>query len=274
MTDLAAVLGLAALCPGVPPDPRACALAFPALLVLDLTVGLCILLALAPLCSTRSGFSSAVLCCAPLCAALALCLELFALHRGLAALARRFNRGSFIPTGLGTTPNFFERAAPHVRPDFRDISAGLEGLREAKKGIDGLRSRGVIRFIDLDLANRRHIDEVEPDEEGLQDVMRSSSHSRADGAKMIAPAWAWICQIITLTGIFPQEGWDFKLRLDLDLSLLRELNLRSWTYIYLPVPDHMVHLERPTLQPCQFKANLLSMRVAVNSGTFSSITTT
>eukprot|EP00435_Cladocopium_sp_Y103_P055307 s1238_g18.t1 len=58
------------------------------------------------------------------------------------------------------------RAAPHhVRPNFENISADLDGLDAARRDVEGLRSRGVTRFLDLSQANRRNID----DEEAMDD---------------------------------------------------------------------------------------------------------
>ena len=62
------------------------------------------------------------------------------------------------------------RAAPHhVRPDFTDLQVSIDGLQAARHDIAGLKSRGVTRFLDLDKMNRRNIDDVDDDEEGMQD---------------------------------------------------------------------------------------------------------
>ena len=62
------------------------------------------------------------------------------------------------------------RAAPHhVRPNFEDISAGVDGLDAARRDVDGLRSRGVTRFLDLSRVNRRNIDDIDDDEEAMDD---------------------------------------------------------------------------------------------------------
>eukprot|EP00435_Cladocopium_sp_Y103_P051490 s1436_g16.t1 len=62
------------------------------------------------------------------------------------------------------------RAAPHhVRPNFVDLQVGIDGLQAARHAIAGLKSRGVTRFLDLGRLNRRNIDDVEDDEEGMQD---------------------------------------------------------------------------------------------------------
>lgn len=52
----------------------------------------------------------------------------------------------------------------------QDISADVDGLREAKRDIDGLRSRGVTRFLDLSRSNKHHTDDVEVDEEAMDDA--------------------------------------------------------------------------------------------------------
>ena len=62
------------------------------------------------------------------------------------------------------------RAAPHnLRPNFEDISAGIDGLDAARCDVDGLRSRGVTRFLDLSRLNRRNIDDIDGDEGAMDD---------------------------------------------------------------------------------------------------------
>ena len=62
------------------------------------------------------------------------------------------------------------RAAPHnLRPNFKDISAGIDGLDAARCDVDGLRSRGVTRFLDLSRLNRRNIDDIDGNEGGMDD---------------------------------------------------------------------------------------------------------
>ena len=62
------------------------------------------------------------------------------------------------------------RAAPHhVRPNFENISAGVDGLDAARRDVDGLRSRGVTRFLDLSRVNRQNIDDIDDDEEAMDD---------------------------------------------------------------------------------------------------------
>ena len=55
-------------------------------------------------------------------------------------------------------------ARHHVRPDFTNLSAGLDGLEAARHEVSGLRSRGVTRFLDLSKVNRRNIDAVDVEE--------------------------------------------------------------------------------------------------------------
>ena len=59
------------------------------------------------------------------------------------------------------------RCAPHhVRSDYTTADHSIEDLQSAKKEVQGLKSRGVTRFLDLNLLNRNHIDDVlEEDEE-------------------------------------------------------------------------------------------------------------
>ena len=59
------------------------------------------------------------------------------------------------------------RCAPHhVRSDYTTSDHSLEDLESAKKEVQGLKSRGVTRFLDLSLLNRNHVDDVlEEDEE-------------------------------------------------------------------------------------------------------------
>ena len=59
------------------------------------------------------------------------------------------------------------RCAPHhVRPDFTNSSQTLLGnLQEAKRHLQQLKSRGVTRYLDLNVANKRNIDDVEEDEQ-------------------------------------------------------------------------------------------------------------
>ena len=59
------------------------------------------------------------------------------------------------------------RCAPHhVRPDFTNSSQTLLGnLQDAKRHLQDLKSRGVTRYLDLNVANRRNIDDVDDDEQ-------------------------------------------------------------------------------------------------------------
>ena len=63
------------------------------------------------------------------------------------------------------------RCAPHhVRPDFRQAADTLVGdIAEARKSVLELKSRGVTRFLDLNRANKRNIEEVMSDEEEMGD---------------------------------------------------------------------------------------------------------
>ena len=62
------------------------------------------------------------------------------------------------------------RCAPHhVRPDFRSTETTIGGLEEARQTVGSLKSRGVTRFLDLNRANKRNIEEVEEDEEMMDD---------------------------------------------------------------------------------------------------------
>ena len=63
------------------------------------------------------------------------------------------------------------RCAPHhVRPDFRQAADTLvRDIAEARKSVLELKSRGVTRFLDLSRANKRNIEEVMSDEEGMGD---------------------------------------------------------------------------------------------------------
>ena len=63
------------------------------------------------------------------------------------------------------------RCAPrHVRADYRVASdTNIGGLEEARRVVSELKSRGVTRFVDLQRANKRHIGEVQSDEEELFD---------------------------------------------------------------------------------------------------------
>ena len=58
------------------------------------------------------------------------------------------------------------RCAPHhVRADFRSSDTVVGGLVEARRAVESLKSRGVTRFVDLNQANKRRIDDVDEDEE-------------------------------------------------------------------------------------------------------------
>ena len=59
------------------------------------------------------------------------------------------------------------RCAPHhVRPDFTNSSQTLLGnLQEAKRHLQELKSRGVTRYLDLNVVNKRNIDDVDDDEQ-------------------------------------------------------------------------------------------------------------
>lgn len=64
------------------------------------------------------------------------------------------------------------RCAPHhVRPDFRQVGGetSIGGLESARRAVSELKSRGVTRFIDLNKLNKRRLEEVDTDEEGLDD---------------------------------------------------------------------------------------------------------
>ena len=63
------------------------------------------------------------------------------------------------------------RCAPHHgRPDFHVSSTtAIDDVKEASRLLHGLKSRGVLRFLDLGRVNKRHINEVEEDEEEFQD---------------------------------------------------------------------------------------------------------
>ena len=64
------------------------------------------------------------------------------------------------------------RCAPHqVRPDLvRDNHSILGSLQTAKDIVKNLKSRGVTRFIDLNTANKRNIDDCDTDEELLEET--------------------------------------------------------------------------------------------------------
>ena len=59
------------------------------------------------------------------------------------------------------------RCAPHyIRPDFTSSSQTLLGsLQEARRHLQSLKSRGVTRYLDLNVANKRNIDDVDDDEQ-------------------------------------------------------------------------------------------------------------
>ena len=59
------------------------------------------------------------------------------------------------------------RCAPnHVRPDFTNSSQTLLGnLQEAKRHLQQLKSRGVTRYLDLNVANKRNIDDVDEEDQ-------------------------------------------------------------------------------------------------------------
>ena len=59
------------------------------------------------------------------------------------------------------------RCAPHhVRPDFTNSSQTLLGsLQDAKRHLQSLKSRGVTRYLDLNVANKRNIDDVDDEEQ-------------------------------------------------------------------------------------------------------------
>lgn len=59
------------------------------------------------------------------------------------------------------------RCAPqHVRPDYRQAAdTNIGGLEEARREVQSLKSRGITRFIDLQRANKRQIEEIQADEE-------------------------------------------------------------------------------------------------------------
>ena len=65
------------------------------------------------------------------------------------------------------------RCAPHhVRGDFRHGAAAetaIGGLEEARRSVASLKSRGVTRFMDLNRLNKRTLDDVDTDEEGMDD---------------------------------------------------------------------------------------------------------
>ena len=42
-------------------------------------------------------------------------------------------------------------------------------LMQQRRDVDGLRSRGVTRFLDLSRVNRRNIDDIDDDEEAMDD---------------------------------------------------------------------------------------------------------
>ena len=85
------------------------------------------------------------------------------------------------------------RCAPHhVRTDFRTASKEtiVDGLEEARKIVNDLKSRGVTRFLDLNRVNKRQIDDVASDEEADEDMdfgspepplrrLRTDGHSEA-----------------------------------------------------------------------------------------------
>ena len=63
------------------------------------------------------------------------------------------------------------RAAPHhVRPEIGKSSESLRGsFEDAKEVVRQLKSRGVTRFADLTIQNKRNIDDIDTDEEILDD---------------------------------------------------------------------------------------------------------
>ena len=53
------------------------------------------------------------------------------------------------------------RAAPHhVRSDYQSTEHAIEDIQLAKREIQGLKSRGVTRFLDLSMLNRNNVDDI------------------------------------------------------------------------------------------------------------------
>lgn len=65
------------------------------------------------------------------------------------------------------------RCAPHhLRPALeKETDTLINGIQEAKKAMSELKSRGVTRLLDLNVANRRRIEDLESEEEEIEQEM-------------------------------------------------------------------------------------------------------
>ena len=81
------------------------------------------------------------------------------------------------------------RCAPHhVRPEIgKAASTALGDLQTAKDLVKQLKSRGVTRFIDLEVVNKRNIDDVASDEELLDDLSGDELEPPAQRRRLIDP---------------------------------------------------------------------------------------
>ena len=72
------------------------------------------------------------------------------------------------------------RCAPHhVRADFQQADTTvIGGLEEARRSVMELKSRGVTRFIDLDKANKRQIEDIQSDDEATDDDLDGPPRQR------------------------------------------------------------------------------------------------
>ena len=72
------------------------------------------------------------------------------------------------------------RCAPHhVRADFQQADTTvIGGLEEARRSVMELKSRGVTRFIDLERANKRQIEDIESDDEAMDDDLDGPPRQR------------------------------------------------------------------------------------------------
>ena len=101
----------------------------------------------------------------------------------------------------------------------------IGGLEEARRVVSELKSRGVTRFVDLQRANKRHIEEVQSDEEELFD-----DDDGAPGPPRQRRDWTYLH---TWTLWSDLNLMSLQLQQRLWMTLIQPWTWRAWTYLRL-----------------------------------------
>ena len=100
----------------------------------------------------------------------------------------------------------------------------IGGLEEARRVVSELKSRGVTRFVDLQRANKRHIEEVQSDEEELfdDDDDGAPGPPRQRPRLDLSPTWTLWSGLNLMCLQLQQRLW---------MTQIQPWTWRAWTYL-------------------------------------------